>query len=191
MPFTRKFLAALGIEADKIDQIMDAHVDVTDGLKKERDDANAKVTALEEENSNLKSGKTAEYDKLKKEFDDYKAGIAGKEARQAKAQAFTDLLRANGISDKRIGAIVKVTDIDSLELDKDGKIKDEKEQNARIKSEWAEFIETKQTQGAQTATPPTSTGGTVAKTKEEILKIKDDDERQKAWLDYLNNSKGD
>lgn len=37
MAFTRKFLSALGIEPEKIDEIIAAHTEVTDALKAERD----------------------------------------------------------------------------------------------------------------------------------------------------------
>ena len=37
MGFTRKFLSAMGIEADKVDEIINAHIEVIDGLKEERD----------------------------------------------------------------------------------------------------------------------------------------------------------
>ena len=37
MALTRKFLSALGIEADKIDEIINAHSETVDALKEERD----------------------------------------------------------------------------------------------------------------------------------------------------------
>ena len=194
MAFTRKWLTALGIDADKVDEIISAHIEVVDGLKKEKDELSDKVTSLTETNKTLEAekkkleaGQSAKYDELKKQFDDYKNEVLGKETRSEKEKAYADLLRTAGVGEKRINAILKVTDIDSLELDKDKKIKGEADKLNAIKSEWAEFIETTSVQGAKTATPPQNTGGTVAKTKEEILKIKDTTERQKAWAEYLRN----
>ena len=43
MALTRKFLAAFGIEADKVDQIIEAHVETVDGLKKEIADLKEQV----------------------------------------------------------------------------------------------------------------------------------------------------
>ena len=37
MALTRKFLTALGIEADKVDEIINAHAETVDALKAERD----------------------------------------------------------------------------------------------------------------------------------------------------------
>lgn len=194
MAFTRKWLSALGIDADKIDEIISAHIEVVDGLKKERDELSDKVSSLTETNKTLETekkqlekGHGEEYNELKKQFEEYRTGVQNKEIRADKERAYTELLRNAGVSEKRINAIIKVTDIDGLELDKDKKIKNEAEKLNNIKSEWAEFIETKSVQGARTPTPPQANGGTAYKTKEEILKIKDTTERQKAWADFLNN----
>ena len=48
--------------------------------------------------------------------------------------------------------------------------------------EWADFITTTTQKGADTTTPPANTGGGKM-TKEEIFKIKDASERQKAIAD--------
>lgn len=37
MPLTRKMLKAMGIEEDKIEQIIEAHADTVDALRDERD----------------------------------------------------------------------------------------------------------------------------------------------------------
>ena len=37
MALTRKYLSALGLEADKIDQIIEAHTESLEGIKSERD----------------------------------------------------------------------------------------------------------------------------------------------------------
>ena len=65
-----------------------------------------------------------------------------------------------------------------IELDEDGKIKDADKIVNSIKEDWSEFIVTETTKGADTETPPNNTGGKM--TKEEIMKIKDSNERQKA-----------
>ena len=78
--------------------------------------------------------------------------------------------------------MLKVSDVDGLELDKDGKVKDEADKIKAIKEDWADFITTSSTTGAQTSTPPSGAGKTY-KTKEEIFAIKDTAERQKAIYD--------
>ena len=173
----------MGIEADKVDEIINAHIEVVDGLKEERDkfkeDAE-KLAGVEKELNKVKEklakngeGETVskeDYDKLKKEYDDYKADITAKTTRTEKENAFRELLKSAGVSEKRLNAIIKVSDIDGLELDKDGKIKNAEKHTETIKTEWAEFIETTTTRGANTANPPANSGKGI-KTKEEIYKM--------------------
>lgn len=195
MAFTRKFLSAMGIEADKVDEIINAHIEVVDGLKEERDnfkkdaeklaDVEKELTKAKEKIAKNGDGETVskeDYDNLKKEYDDYKADITAKNTRTEKENAFRELLKSVGVSEKRFNAIIKVSDIDGLELDKDGKIKDAEKHTENVKSEWADFIETTTTKGANTANPPANNGKGTGKTKEEILAIKDGAVRRQEML---------
>ena len=193
MAFTRKFLSALGIEADKIDEIINAHVEVVEGLKEERDgfkkDAEKLADVqkqLDEANDKLakhsEDGETvakSDYENLKKEYDDYKTAQTAKETNQAKERALRAMYKALGIPEKRVDAIMKVTSLDDYDLDKDGKLKDADKHSENAKTEWAEFITTTVTKGAQTATPPTNNGGSSL-TKKDIMAIKDYNERVSA-----------
>ena len=195
MAFTRKFLSAMGIEADKVDEIINAHIEVVDGLKEERDnfkkdaeklaDVERELTKAKEKLAKNGDGETVakeDYDKLKEEYDNYKADITAKNTRTEKENAFRELLKSVGVSEKRFNAIIKVSDIDGLELDKDGKIKDAEKHTENVKSEWADFIETTTTTGAKTANPPANNGKGTGKTKEEILAIKDGAVRRQEML---------
>lgn len=195
MAFTRKFLSAMGIEADKVDEIINAHIEVVDGLKEERDnfkkdaeklaDVQKQLDKANEKIAKNGDGETVskeDYDKLKKEYDDYKADITAKTTRTEKENAFRELLKSVGVSEKRLNAIIKVSDIDGLELDKDGKIKNADKHTETVKTEWADFIETTTTKGADTANPPANSGKGTGKTKEEILAIKDGAIRRQEML---------
>ena len=57
------------------------------------------------------------------------------------------------ISDKVIDKVVKLADIDALEI-VDGKIKDAETLSASLKTEWADFIATDKTKGGNVETPP-------------------------------------
>ena len=185
MALTRKFLKAMGIEEEKIEQIIEAHTETTDALKEERDGYKADAEKLADVQKELDKAKKAvkdngeetvlksEYDALKTEYDKYKGEITAEKERNAKETAYRELLKAAGVSEKRISAIVKVTDIDGIELDKDGKIKDADKRTESVKTEWADFIETTTTKGANTANPPANNGKGNGKTKEEIMAIKD------------------
>ena len=189
MAFTRKMLKAMGIEDEKIDQIIDAHSETVDALKAERDgfkeDA-AKLAAVQKELDALKAkgddGYKAKYEAEKAAHDALKADIAAKETKKAKTDAYRELLKGANIDEKRIATILRAEapTIDKIELDADGKIKNAEQYTESIKSDWADFIVTQSAKGANTATPPANGGAASTKTKEDILKIKDAGERQKA-----------
>ncbi len=194
MALTRKALVAMGIEAEKIDQIIEMHTESTDALKKERDDAredakkyeadSKKLEGVQKELDDLKANKGEPdkfktlYDDLKKEYDKYKDDVQAKETKAAKSKAYREMLKEIGISEKRLDSVIKVADLDSFELDDAGAIKDVDKLKTTAKSEWADFIESKSTQGAKTPTPPKNTGASMS--KEDIMKIEDDGERQRA-----------
>ena len=157
-------LKAMGIEDEKIDQIIEAHTETVDALKEQRDqyktdaeklpDVQKKLDAATKQLENTdKDSWKVKYDALKEDFDTYKNEQAAKETYDAKKTAYRDLLKAAGVADKRIDAVLKVSDIDSVEL-VEGQIKDADTLTESIKTEWADFIPTTTTQGAQTATPP-------------------------------------
>lgn len=207
MALTRKMLSAMGIDEDKQDEIINAHVEVVNALKEERDSLKAdaqKADKLQKQiddlNESMKNGerspykvkyeaKVEEYNDLKKEFDEYKADVSAKEIETKKSNAYKELLKESGVSAKRIDSVLRVTDLSKIELDEDGKIKDTDNLKKSIKEEWSDFIVTQSEQGAQTANPPQNTGGTKM-TKAEIYK-KDDHgryvlstaERQKALIE--------
>lgn len=199
MALTRKFLAALGIEAEKIDEIIAAHSETVEALKAERDgykeDAEKYADTkekLDEANEKLKdAGKDGsykvKYDALKEEYDDFKSNVETEKANRNKIAACKALLKEVGIADKRIDAVAKVMELDKIKLDKDGKIEGADELKKTLATEWSDFIVKDGKEGAGTATPPGGESGGGVRTKEEIMKIKDTSERQKAWGEYLTN----
>lgn len=191
MALTRKLLKSMGIEDEKVEQIIDAHTEVTDALKSERDqykEAAEKLPSVQKELDTLKKaaeeadGKDAwkvKYDALKEEYDDYKTQQTEKETKATKQKAYRELLKEVGISEKRLDAVLRVSDVDSIKLDSNGKIENSDELKKSIKDEWSDFIVTTHKEGANPATPPSSTSGS-SKTKAEIMAIKDKGERLKA-----------
>lgn len=199
--FTRKFLATLGIEDDKVDAIMEKHSEVVGEIKAERDELREKAEQLPDLQKQLEGYKEAEkngakdpyrvkYEALKEDFEAYKKEIADKETTAKKEGVYRQLLKDAGVSEKRIDAILKVTDLNSLELDNEGKAIGADKIAESIKAEWSDFIQTTGEQGASVANPPTNQTKAV-KTKKEIMEIKDTAERQNAWKEYISaNQKG-
>lgn len=114
-----------------------------------------------------------EYKTLKKSFDDYKADVAAKETQAAKEKAYRDILKDAGLSEKGIAKAIKYAEWDKIELETDGKLKGAKDHIKSVKEEWAEYVTTTTTTGANTATPPANNGTGTGKTRDEILAIKD------------------
>ena len=202
MALTRKFLAALGIESEKIDQIVEANAeslaDIQDKLAKanaELKEAKSKADTLptvQKELDDLKAQVEADnkaregkdYDALKKEYEDYKAEQEAKATKTAKEKAFRDLLSDMKVSDKGTSMIMKYMGVSGIELDEEGKLKDATALRKAVKEDWGDYIPTVETKGADTKQPPTDgKGGAGAKTREEIMAIKDSAERQKAIAD--------
>lgn len=196
MALTRKFLSALGIEADKVDEIISAHTETVDALKKERDTFKAdadKLPGVQKELDELKAtvekdGKDpykVKYEAIKEEFDAYKNEQTAKETKAQKQAAYKALLAECGVAEKRIDAVLRVSDVDSIKLDKDGKIEDAAKLKKVIADEWSDFIVTTAQKGANTPTPPQNNGNSTM-TKADILKIKDTRERQKAIAEHID-----
>lgn len=187
---TRKFLASIGIEEDKIDLIVEKHNEVLTEIKDERDKLKAdaeKVPDMEKEIKALKEQVSGDdpykekFEALQKEFDSFKADVETKETTAKKESAFRHILKDIGIPDKRIDSVIKVSDINGIELTEDG-IKDEETLKENLKKEWSDFIATKTTEGVNSANPPSNTGKTTM-TKEQIRAIPDASARQKAMME--------
>lgn len=174
MALTRKSLKAMGISDEQIDSIIEMHTETVDGLKADRDryrtdaeklpDAQKRLTEAEkklEEAAGDESYK-GKYDKLQAEYDKYKSDQAAKAKAAAKEAAYRALLKEAGVVDKRIDAVLRVTDLGTIELGDDGKIKDTDGAKAAIRKDWADFIGSVNTQGANVGNPPEQNGGNVA-----------------------------
>lgn len=160
MALTRKLLKGMGLSDEVIDTVIEAHAETVDGLKEEinkyKGDAE-KLPGVQKELDDLKAagdgGYKEKYEKEHEAFEDFKKAQTEKETRQAKESAYTAFLKSVGVSEKRIPSIIKVTDLNAVELEGD-KVKDADKLTESVKTEWADFIETSNTNGANTNTPP-------------------------------------
>ena len=168
MALTRKMLKAMGIEDEKIDQIIEAHTEVTDALKTENEGLKKKAAdydTVKKELDSLKANSTDDWkdkhDKVKKEFDDYKNGIETEKTLASKKNAFTALLESIGIKEAiaKENALLKAN-FDEIELDGE-KIKDAEKLTETLKTTYAKFVEEPSTVGAKVDTPPGKSGGAV------------------------------
>lgn len=163
MALSRKYLAGLGITEEQIEAIIEAHTETVDALKKARDGFKAdaeKLPVVQRELDDLKATQDApdewkeKYDKEHADFEAYKTAQAEKETNSRKETAYRALLKAAGVADKRMDAIVKVTDLAALKLTDEGKLHDADTLTKSIKETWSDFITTTEEEGAETKTPP-------------------------------------
>ena len=122
---------------------------------------------------------------MKEDFDQFKADQKAKETTAKKSDAFRALLKEVGIREKRIDAVLRVSDLDSIELDEDGKIVDAGKLKKSLAEEWEDFIDSTEQQGAKTVNPPSGKGSGKTMTKDEIMAIRDPIQRQNAIAENI------
>ena len=193
MALTRKMLKAMGIEEDKIEQIIEAHAETVDGLKDDVQkyrEAAEKLPGVEKELETLKSSGgdwKAKYEAEHKDFEAYKADVSAKEAGAAKEAAYRALLTEAGIDPKRIDTVIRAekAGFADLKIGEDGKFEGADKLTETIKANWGDFIPITTTTGVPTAKPPTNTGG-MPMTKKDIDAIKDPEKRQAAIAEHID-----
>lgn len=197
MALTRKFLQAMSIEDEKIDQIINAHTEVTNALKEERDSYKTEAEKLPDVQKQLddlkkiagEDGKNpwkVKYEAIKEEYDNFKSEIETKQLAESKTKAIKAMLRDIGISDKRIDTVAKVIDTQDLKLDDKGNFTNADDLRKSLTEEWKDFIPTQTVKGSDVANPPAKTSG-AKMSRDEIMKIKDATERQKAISENLQS----
>lgn len=160
----------------KLKKILDVLHEETDTLQNQLDEKNAALAKAEKDRDAANGGKQA----AEKALTDYKAQQTQKDAHAAKEAKFRELLKSAGVLDKYADRVVRLSgeDIDKLELDEKGEVKDAKKHADSLKADWSDFVATTTTTGAKVDIPPTNTGSKM--TKEQIINIKDATERQAA-----------
>ena len=195
MALTRKSLKAMGLTDEQVDSIVEMHTETVDGLKEKLKTAEEKANQLDGVQKELDALKAkggddykARAEKAEKALNDYKAEVAAKETKAAKESAVRAYFEGKNITGGNLNIAMRGAkdEINGLELDDTGKIKDTSALDALVGGEYAALVVTTQTRGANTATPPAGNGGSKL-TRADIYK-KDDHgryvmstaERQKA-----------
>lgn len=178
MALTRKLLKSMGIEEEKIDQIIEAHAETVDGLKEKLSKAEAEAAKLAEAEKQIEGMKSgidykAKYEAEHQAFENFKAEQTAKEQQAAKEQAAKTFFEGKGITGTNLDIAIKGAkdEIAALELE-DGKIKDNKALADLVSGTYAGLVVTQRKQGANPATPPANNGGTL-KSREDIYKRDD------------------
>lgn len=179
MGITRKALSAMGIEEAQADEIIKMHLDTVNPIKDERDALKANVSKMEAVQTELNELKEAsknsdrspykakyedlltQNEALQKEYDSYKADIEAKATLDAKKTAYRKLLSEAGVSEKRIGSVLRLAEVDGkldgIEFDDEGKVKGLEDITKNISEDYSDYIVSQETTGAATVTPPSNT----------------------------------
>ena len=194
MGLTRGFLKGMNLTEEQVGAIIEEHISVVNGLKEEvaklKENAD-KYPSVQKELDELKKNNVdwkTKYDSEHDAFETFKKEQSDKETAEKMKAAYRQLLLEANVREKHIDTILRVTDFSKMKLKDDGTLDDSKKIAKDIETAWSEFITTSGTKKAGVETPPDNAHSKVW-TKEEIMKIKDTSERQKAWAEYL--SKGE
>nr|DAG68241.1 MAG TPA: minor structural protein [Caudoviricetes sp.] len=191
MALTRKMLKAMGIEDEKIDQIIEAHTETVDALKEKAEQYKKDAEALPDVQKQLddlkkdsgNGGYKKKYEDEHAAYEAYKSNVAAKESAAAKEKAARAYFQGKGIPAESMALVIRgaKAEIDGLELDGE-KIKDSKALDDLLSGDYKCLIGKEIKTGTRTQTPPETTGGGKM-TKEQIMEIKDTAQRQAAMLE--------
>lgn len=126
----------------------------------EIDELKTKQQTAEDSATTAEKWKT-KYDALKTEYGDYKTSVESEKSAAAKKTAYVEqVLKTANINPKLHDKIAKLTDLTTVELDADGKVKDADKLVASLKTEWADFVGAPTDTGVPTTNPPPTDGET-------------------------------
>ena len=161
MALTRKALKAMGLTDEQIDSVIDMHSETVEALKGQITAAEGKAADYEAVKSQLDALKGSESYKEKFEaehraFEDYKKGIAEKDARSAKEKAVKAYFESKNITGGNLNIAMRGAskEIAGVTLDESGKIVDATALDSLVTGEYAALVVTNSKAGAETPNPP-------------------------------------
>lgn len=187
MALTRKFLRALEIPEDKIDEIIGEHTSALESIKAERDELKAAAGDLAKAQAEI-ARLTGEIEKVQKasgdaakvqaEFDAYRQQVDEEKANAAKLKAVREVLRGAGVQrEEFIDLLLGKVDISAIEIDGNA-VKEPEKVIGPLRDSYSGCFATVQTKGTPPVSPPKGGGGGMSKA--DILQIKDAQARQQA-----------
>lgn len=187
MALTRKLLKSLGLEEAAIDTIIDAHIETTDALKKQRDDAMAEAgttTEIAKERDQLKQQveelqkQGGDAAKVQADFDAYKQQVETEKANAVKTAAVRKTLKESGVArEEFLDLLLGKVDLGKVEMDGEA-VMDAAGLVEPLKNSYAGCFASVSEKGTREQNP--LSGGGARMTKEQIEKIENKEERRAA-----------
>lgn len=167
MALTRKFLKALGIEEDKVEEIIAAHGETVTALKDQIEEAGKgaeTLTAVTKERDRLQADiakmqeASGDAEKVRAEFDAYRQKVEAERATAGKAALLTDALRAAGVQrESALKLLLRAADMDALTI-ADGKLTNADVAVAALRGEYGDLFGEEREQGVPRTQPPVGGG---------------------------------
>lgn len=160
MALTRKYLKAMGLEDDKIDQIIEAHTEVTTAIKADADRYKADAEKLSEVQAELDSLKAMKDDGLQAKVDQLTAELTEEKAGRKKDRQEATIrqeLTAMGAQDVDY-LLYKLGDPSEL-FDEDGHLKDRDAFAEKTRADYPNQFKAEQTKSKGTPPPPAGDRG--------------------------------
>lgn len=160
MALTRKYLKAMGLEDDKIDQIIEAHTEVTTAIKADADRYKADAEKLSEVQAELDSLKAMKDDGLQAKVDQLTAELTEEKAGRKKDRqeaAIRQELTAMGAQDVDY-LLYKLGDTSEL-FDEDGQLKDKDAFAEKTKADYPNQFKAESTKSKRNPPPPAGDRG--------------------------------
>lgn len=162
----KAILSDAGLPTDKLEEttteLCSRHATDLEAIKEERD--NFKISAeelaktkaeLDALKSNSSDSYKVKYETTKSEYDNYKKQIEQGEIKSKKQVAYKNLLNELKISPKITDRVVELADLNKIEFDDKGGIKNAEDLSKNLSEEWKDFIVTTSEKGADVSTPLT------------------------------------
>ena len=170
MSLTRKMLKAMGIEEEKIEQIIEAHTETVDALKAYKEDAD-KLKNVQKELDDLKAagdgGYKAKYEAEKSAHDAYKQQIAGEKQKAQDDKDIAAIIKEAGVERESFQRLILNSfDRQTLKRGADGAITNRAELVEAVKTQNPDCITTTETKGTPPANPPS--GNKTPITREQL-----------------------
>ena len=164
MALTRNYLKSLSLTGEQVEGVISAHAQTVDGLKSQIERYRSDAAALPDIQKELDDARQEllllhadpweeRFHAISAEFESFKQQISDRELIQAKESAYRELLREVGVNERRIDAVMRVSDMECVQWE-DGRIVNEAQLREQIREEWADFIGKVVVRGAKTPTPP-------------------------------------
>lgn len=155
----------MGIEDEKIEQIIEAHAETVSALKDQIDDAKesaenlGKITKERDEllTKLEESGKTADkYEKLKAEYEKYKTDVEGEKTAAAKQKAVKEYFESKKITGGNLEIALKgcKDEIAAIVLNDNGGISDTTVLDGLVSGMYAGLVSQEGLKGAEVPNPP-------------------------------------